>query len=288
VAALAVQLVRLPAPELAVLRLGEELYAARARRGRPFGVRAADVLGELDGYRFVPHYPDLRASRAEAAVRPLREQGAAELGARLSAGGTGAELAAPFPPMTIEGAPVVVGASAWTTGYDELDQGERHIRGEVVRHLDALAAGATVLDPACSTGACLEAIVKSRDDVTAVGIDASPVMIERARQRAPLDAATLRLGDARRPLGLRVALCVCRCLQHQVVTRADADAILDACVAALEPEGTLVVTGFTPLYHLREDFEARGLDVRQTVAFDEDSGMLFPFYRAIAAGRSHS
>jgi isonocardicin synthase len=275
---------RMPAPELAVVRLRDQMYAAAAPAGEPFGVRADALLGELLGYRLVPHYPDLRRSRAEVSVRPLAGGAAADLFARLRAREHDAEMTAPFAPTTADGEPLILEESFWAQGQDQLDATEPHVRAEVVRHLDALPRGAAVLDPACSTGACLEAIVAARPDLRATGLDRSPEMIARAARRPALADARISVHDARVPLPVQAELVVCRCLGRQVVSRADADAILDGCVAALAPGGTLLVTAFSALHHLREDLEERGLTVRQTVAYHEPLGLLFPFYRAVRPG----
>jgi isonocardicin synthase len=273
---------RLPAPELAVVRLGDQLYAAASPAGEPFGIRRDALLGGLLGYRLVPHYPDMRHSRAEVSVRPL--DGGAEpeqVIARLRERNRDVEIAAPFAPTTSDGEALILADSFWAEGHDAIDASEPHVRAEVVRQLGELPRGAAVLDPACSTGACLEAIVTARPDLRATGLDRAPEMTARAAARPALADARISAHDARLPLPVSADLVVCRCLGRRVVSRADADAILDRCIAALAPQGTLIVTAFTALHHLREDLEARGLTVRQAVAYDEPLGLLFPFYRAV-------
>ena len=274
-----VELFRMPVSSFAVVRTADAVLAAGVEPGR-FRVRAADLLGRLVGYRVVTHFPDQTRNEVEATVEPLHVLPEDVLAALT--GGDG-EIAAPVSASAPDGSPFLVAPQHWEEvvhdGIPELDADERHVRAEVLHHLADLPRGATVVDPACSSGAMLAAIADERPDLDLIGLDASPAMVGLAAERLA-GRATVQHHDARTPLPIAADACICRALVRAVVSEADADAILDRCIDALRPGGMLVVASSGAPYHVADDLRARSLRVVQTVAVDGDDGAVFPFYRA--------
>ena len=274
-----IELFRMPVSSFAVIRSAGAVLAASVEPGR-FRVRAADLLGRLVGYRVVTHHPDQTRNEVEATIEPLHvlpDDVVAALGR-----GDG-EIAAPVSPSAPDGSPFLVAPQHWEAlvhdGVSELDADERHVRTEVLRHVAELPSGATVVDPACSSGALLAAIADQRQDLDLLGLDASPAMVGLAAERLA-GRATVMHHDARTPLPVAADAVICRALVRAVVSETDADAILDRCVDALRPGGMLVVTSSGAPYHVADDLRARSLRVQQTVAVDRGDGAAFPFYRA--------
>jgi len=122
---------------------------------------------------------------------------------------------------------------------------------------EALAAGGPVVELACGTGRI--AVPVAQAGVRVIGVDASPGMLEVARERAAAAGVEslldLRLGDLREPpVTERVPLVLVpfRSLLH-MTTEADRERALAAAHALLEPGGRLVFDVFAPD---AEDIEA--------------------------------
>ena len=122
---------------------------------------------------------------------------------------------------------------------------------------ESLAAGGPVVELACGTGRI--AVPVAQAGVRVIGVDASPGMLEVARERAAAAGVEslldLRLGDLREPpVTERVPLVLVpfRSLLH-MTTEADRERALAAAHALLEPGGRLVFDVFAPD---AEDIEA--------------------------------
>ena len=102
--------------------------------------------------------------------------------------------------------------------------------------------GATVLDLGCGTGAALAEYAAEGFHV--VGVDTSPAMLERARQRLGADA-DLRLGDgARAAFGdVRADIVLMSFVLH-ALDRRTGRALLDDAAHALDADGRVLVTDF--------------------------------------------
>ncbi|TDE13088.1 class I SAM-dependent methyltransferase [Jiangella asiatica] len=95
--------------------------------------------------------------------------------------------------MMVEPFTVTEGYDIWSTDYDEPGNGLLGLDGPIVRRiLDDIPAGIAV-DAACGTGRHTEHLKALGHDV--IGVDASPGMLAKARERLP--DADLRLGDLR-------------------------------------------------------------------------------------------
>jgi len=116
------------------------------------------------------------------------------------------------------------------------------------RALDRLdLAGATALEVGCGPGRALAALAgRVGPDGRAVGVDAVPVMVERARthlrRRGLATRATAALGDARRlPLSTASVDAVCAFDVLDLFDRGDLQRTLAECRRVLRPDGRLCV-----------------------------------------------
>lgn len=160
-----------------------------------------------------------------------------------------------------------------------LASGERHLRAythELFSRLFAAGSGrVTAYDPACSTGRFLADFAAiAPDRIRTVGQDLSAQMTGYAA--AHLDE--VHHGDALHPcLGERQADVVfSRFLNSEVVTTAQARAILPGLVRTVRKGGLLVLFGHTPVLLDSHDLTAQGLRVRQTTG--RHDGSVFQYY----------
>jgi SAM-dependent methyltransferase len=95
------------------------------------------------------------------------------------------------PGVDVRPMPVADGYDVWARTYDGEDNGCFPMRDDVLAPmLDRLSPG-RVLDAACGTGAVARQLIERGHEV--VGIDISPVMLDRGRKAVP--DATFLLGD---------------------------------------------------------------------------------------------
>jgi ubiquinone/menaquinone biosynthesis C-methylase UbiE len=115
---------------------------------------------------------------------------------------------------------------------------------EIAVRVTRAGRGTRVLDIGCGTGAQLERYVAAGCDV--VGIDISPAMLARARQRLG-PAADLRLADAQHiPFGDAAFDVVTATLVLHELTPAEREAVATEMARVLTGSGRLLVIDFHP------------------------------------------
>jgi isonocardicin synthase len=196
--------------------------------------------------------------------------------------GPSTEIVHPFPMHEEPGREAAGPAEGWFVTEERaglLALGERHLRAYARTLLGPRFTGAgapvTAYDPACSTGRFLAdfaTIAPGR--IRTVGQDLSAQMTGYAA--AHLDE--VYHGDALHPcLGEREADVVfSRFLNSEVVTTAQARAILPALVRTVRKGGLMVLFGHTPVLVDAHDLAAQGLRVLRTTGRHEDA--VFQFY----------
>ncbi len=108
-------------------------------------------------------------------------------------------------------------------------------------------AGATALEVGCGPGRALAALAgRVGPDGRAIGLDAAPAMVRRARahlrRRGLATRATVALGDARRlPFAAAAVDAVCAFDVLDLFDRADLRRVLAECRRVLRPAGRLCV-----------------------------------------------
>jgi SAM-dependent methyltransferase len=147
---------------------------------------------------------------------------------------------------------------------------------------EAIAAGGPVVELACGTGRITVPIAEA--GVGVIGVDASPRMLDVARERAEAagvaELVDLRLGDLRRPpVRERVPLVIVpfRSLLH-MTTDADRARALAAAHELLVPGGRLVFDVFAPSAQDVAETHGRWLereaDVFERADWDQDARTL--------------
>jgi len=96
---------------MAIVSVGETRIAARVRVPGPFEISADTIAGTVGSCRFVPYYPDLSKSKAEACVVPLERRARANLWERMRLAKSGFEIEAGFVPLSKDGSPMVADLS---------------------------------------------------------------------------------------------------------------------------------------------------------------------------------
>ncbi len=264
------------------INLGTEKFAAVLQPGQTTEFSMEQLKGLLLEGRLSAFYPDFSKNEVELLASRLDPDQRLALWQRMMAGAD-LEITSPFQTLAKDGEPETLGADEWDqlseSDITAMDRRESHIRGEIAAHIDDLPTGAVVLDPACSSGACLHSASQRRADLKIVGYDLSPRMIERCRALfSGNEQVTLEMRDACQLIDLQVDLCILRCLGHFITTPQDASQILQNCLRALKPGGKLIVTGTSPLYVTRSGLEEMGLRLLQTVARLPQENVMFPFY----------
>ena len=260
------------------LETGDGPLAAWCQVPGPLAVHPDRLLGRIRAERFVRSYTRSTPPRFELQLEPLPDDPASRTALLASLPEAAAELRMPFyqPPFApLEPLP----PEYWESLEPAvLDRDEGHIREAVAVLAGTLPPGAGVADVACSSGACLEAILEGRPDLTAWGFDLSPRMVSWAARRLErFPAARVVEGDAREPLPVHVALCVVRAVGQDVAARPEALRMVRAALEAVRPDGIVVVTAVTPPAVGRAELEAAGARVESTLRWDPVRQLLFPF-----------
>lgn len=178
-------------------------------------------------------------------------------------------------------------------GYDDVTGAaiREHYEWPAVRSLLPELDGAHVLDAACGDGFYTERLVD--DGATAVGVDANPEMLDRARERlGDDDRVSPRRADLTDGLDFldeaAFDLVVCQLALEHV---ADWDAVFDGFHRVLRPGGRAVVSTSHPVrdyvdaeYGARDHVLADGATYVETERVDRDWGgederFVVPFYR---------
>lgn len=207
-------------------------------------VEARMLLGEV---------ADLRVTEREVVLyyRPLQDGEKLQVFQDVvTADGAGAELVFPFPLLTASGkAELTSPSEGWQvdSAYDDmLSHGEEELRAYTCQLLRPLGLRAPRLyDPACSTGVFLASLKAVVPDAVTIGQDLSRPMTEVARLR--LDE--VHHGNALRPsvLPLSAQAVFIRFLNSEVVTSAEAEALLPGLLETVAVGGLCVIFGHTPV-----------------------------------------
>ncbi|WP_404815388.1 class I SAM-dependent methyltransferase [Streptomyces thermolineatus] len=232
-------------------------------------------------YNVVGTVESVRTSVTDARIvfRPLDEAGRR---AAFEAVTPLTEIVHPFAKQREPGREKTSPADGWLVTEERaafLGLGEEHIRRYTRERfgpwLETAAEKVLAYDPACSTGQFLsEFAAADPARIRTVGQDLSRQMTEFAASR--LDRVAC--GDAMRPAVApgSVDILFSRFLNSEVVSTAQARAILPGLAATLRPGGTMVLLGHSPVLLDAPDLEGAGLRVLQTVARQDDC--LFQYY----------
>lgn len=232
-------------------------------------------------YNVVGTVESVRTSVTDARIvfRPLDEAGRR---AAFEAVTPLTEIVHPFAKQREPGREKTSPADGWLVTEERaafLGLGEEHIRRYTRERfgpwLETAAEEVLAYDPACSTGQFLsEFAAADPARIRTVGQDLSRQMTEFAASR--LDRVAC--GDAMRPAVApgSVDILFSRFLNSEVVSTAQARAILPGLAATLRPGGTMVLLGHSPVLLDALDLRSAGLRVLQTVARQDDC--LFQYY----------
>ncbi len=155
----------------------------------------------------------------------------------------------PYAPLTESGTEFVCPAGFWeecaSVPYT-LDAEEAHFRRHTSEVLGSLARpGATIYDPACSTGAFLGHIKDRHPGFSYIASDASNKMIELARDRFE-DAFVSDVLAAQR-LAVDCDIMILRFLNHEVMSSRDAEFAFLNMATNCKANGKIIAFGHTPL-----------------------------------------
>lgn len=158
-----------------------------------------------------------------------------------------------------------------------LDDDEIFLRDESERYVvPLLSPGARLFDPACSSGTYLATLARAVPGAWTIGQDLSPAMADIAATR--LDE--VHCGDALNPACPpgSVDFFVCRHLNLDVLTSAQAAAQLAPLVACLRPGGIALIFGHTPVLVDARQMREAGLEIIRQVGWTPGGHALFQFY----------
>lgn len=164
-----------------------------------------------------------------------------------------------------------------------LNAEEAHFREHCVSVLRTLLKpGDRVYDPACSTGAFIAHLAAELSHGHFLGTDRSASMIRFAQQHHSGSAAQFRLMDASTCVEahIRCEVLILRFLNAEVMTRHEAHDAFANVVRCVEPGGTILVFGHTPvLLAMPWMAHSCGLTIVSSVAARNGREELFQFYR---------
>ncbi len=197
----------------------------------------------------------------------------------------GNELYFPFPVLETSGQEFTCPADYWQCNpslASRLDAEEEHFRQHCIRILKTLTRpGATLYDPACSTGTFIASLATALPGRRCVGADCSASMIRHASARHRAPGLEFYLMDATRGAvaGLTCDVLILRFLNAEVVTRATATRLLVHLCNCLNPGAKIIVFGHTPvLPDIPLMARQLGLTLLSCVAARPGRTELFQFY----------
>lgn len=159
-----------------------------------------------------------------------------------------------------------------------LSCGEERIRQYTIAFLDSVTMTAGRLyDPACSTGIFLSTLKKAFPESYTIGQDLSQQMADFSRERVD----EVYCGNAMTPkiqTGTADA-CFVRFLNSEVVTSADAEALLQALLPTVREKGYIVTFGHTPVLLSSSNFRRLpNFTLLQSVGVATDKAGVFQYY----------
>ncbi|RON24913.1 methylase [Pseudomonas brassicacearum] len=196
------------------------------------------------------------------------------------------EVHFPFPVTDDKGLEFVCPTDYWQCDDSlatQLDADEIHLRQHCAALLETLSLpGTVILDPACSTGEFITHLARALPDRHCLGSDRSVSMIEYAKRRHATGSVEFFVADARNAASssLKCDVLILRFLNAEVMTRTDARQTFHEMVACVNPGGTLLVFGHTPVL-LAVPYLAQmlKLELVSSVAARPGQMELFQFYR---------
>lgn len=195
-------------------------------------------------------------------------------------------LSFPFPALDDGGREFVCPPDFWQWNpalAALLDTDEAHFRQYCSALLKTLSnPGSVILDPACSTGELITHLAAQLPDRHCLGSDRSASMIEHALERHGTSAVRFFLADARHiaKSDVRCDVLILRFLNAEVMTRKDAQRAFQDMLACVNPGGTILLFGHTPVLlavpHMAHSLR---LELVSSVAARPGHAELFEFYR---------
>ncbi|HLB42033.1 MAG TPA: methyltransferase domain-containing protein [Gammaproteobacteria bacterium] len=192
------------------------------------------------------------------------------------------DLYFPFPVFNKELKEYVQTVEAWDpseTMADGLNAGEQHLRNYTMKFLSQFdLKGKKIYDPACSTGKFLESIKQTYPESITIGQDINPEMIKFAKRHSKVDE--FHVGNALYPAveNESVDFVFLRFLNSSVVSSEYALKLFCNIAQSCKINGIMVVFGFTPVLLSAEIFQMLNLEVRQTIAYNEENDSIFQYY----------
>lgn len=263
-----------------LLRAGDACWVGRRCVGsvtgmQPNAIGACHLLG--DQFRF--GVGD-REMHLDVTLRTSRDA-AAFLTAAVS--DPHAELVFPFPALDTDGREWVCPPHYWEAASRHaamLAADERHVRALCARTLsEGLPAGATVHDPACSTGDFVVAMARACPTLHFSGSDVSPAMVDTASRRHERAGLAFTCRDATSLPVSSVDALLLRFLNAEVVTRVHALLIFRRVVQALRPGGMAILFGHSGvLVPVQAEAARLGWQVLSCTAPTGDTRGVFQWY----------
>lgn len=196
------------------------------------------------------------------------------------------EICFPFPAIDDKAQEFVCPPDYWQCDESlaqQLNADEAHLRQYCTTLLETLSnPGAVILDPACSTGEFITHLARALPDRHCLGSDRSASMIEHAKCRHASSTVEFLVADARNVAssGLKCDVLILRFLNAEVMTRDDARQTFHEMAACVNPGGTVLIFGHTPVL-LAVPYMAQmlKLELISSVAARPGQVELFQFYR---------
>ncbi len=195
------------------------------------------------------------------------------------------ELYFPYPLLDEQGQEWVAREDQWSFNKqlaEQLDHDELHFRHYCAAFLKPyIKPGSVLYDPACSTGTFIASLATAFPNARCIGSDQSQSMVDYARTQHILPSLRFEHGTAAAMSCLTHTCDVLflRFLNAEVVSHADAQALLRCMVKPLKPGATLVIFGHTPvLINVRYWANTLGLTLKTSLAARPGHRELFEFY----------